>query len=105
VQARRSRRAERAECLAPLLCRLKRSLALDHLEAVCRHEQRLRRLIEPVIGAADALGETACAPGRADIEDEIDVAPVDAEIERRGAHHGAQPASNHGCLDLAALSV
>src|SRR6185437_1082000 len=39
---------------------------------------------EPVIGAADALGEPACALGRTDIDDEIDVAPVDAEIERRG---------------------
>jgi hypothetical protein len=30
---------------------------------------------------------------RADMDDEIDVAPVDAEVERRGADHGAQPVS------------
>ena len=40
---------------------------------------------------------------RADIDDEIDVAPVDAEIERGRAHHRAQFAGRHRVLDLAAL--
>ena len=56
-----------------------------------------------MIGTADALHQPRRALGRADIDDEIDVAPVDAEIERRGAHHGAQFAGGHGVLDLATL--
>ena len=77
--------------------------AFQHLEAVGRHQHGLRRLIEPVIGAADALQQPRAALGRADIDDQIDIAPVDAEIERRRAHHRAQFSGHHGVLDLAAL--
>ena len=35
----------------------------------------------------------ASALGRADLDDEIDVAPIDAEIERRGADHRAKLAA------------
>jgi hypothetical protein len=90
--------------LRPLLRRFERRLALDHLEAVRRHEQRLARLFEPVIGAANALGEPACALRRADIDDEIDIAPVDAEVECGGAHHGAELPRHHRRLDLAPLA-
>jgi hypothetical protein len=65
-------------------------LAFEHLEAVGRHQQSARRRVEAVVGAPDALQDAARALGRADIDDEIDVAPVDAEVERRGAHDGAQ---------------
>ena len=40
---------------------------------------------------------------RADIDDEIDVAPVDAEVERRGTDYGAQAIVGHRRLHLAAL--
>ena len=56
-----------------------------------------------MIGAADALHQPRGALRRADIDDEIDVAPVDAEIERGGADHAAQFARRHRVLDLAAL--
>ena len=62
-----------------------------------------RRLVHAMVGAADALQQARGALRRADIDDEIDVAPVDAEIERRGADHRAQPAGRHRGLDLAAL--
>ena len=39
----------------------------------------------------------------ADVDDEIDLAPVDAEIERGGRDHGAQAARRHRVLDAAAL--
>ena len=83
--------------------RLERRLALQHLEAIGRNQHRLRRLVEPVIGAADALGQPRRALRRADIDDEIDIAPVDAEIERGGADHRLQPPGRHRRLDLAAL--
>ena len=84
--------------------RLARGLALQHLEAAGRHQQ----------GAATARpaggwrGRSAapCASstlGRGQLDDQVDVAPVDAEVERRGADHGAQLAPRHGRLDLAPL--
>ena len=77
--------------------------AFQHLEAIGRHQHRARGFVDAVIGAADPLHQPRGALGRADIDDEIDVAPVDAEIERRGADHAAQFARRHRVLDLAAL--
>lgn len=82
----------------------KRCLALHHLEAVGRHQDGARRLVHAVVGAADALRKTACALGRADIHHEIDIAPVDAEIERGGANDGAKRARRHCRLHLAPLA-
>ena len=56
-----------------------------------------------MVGAADSLHQPRGAFRRADIDDEIDVAPVDTEIERGGADHALQPARSHRVLDLAAL--
>ena len=80
-----------------------RGAALQHLEAVGRHQHRLRGLVEPVVGAADALDEAAGAFRRADVDDEIDVAPVDAEVEGGGGDDRAQRALGHRRLDLAPL--
>ena len=55
-----------------------------------------------MIGAADALDEPARALRCADVDDQIDIAPVDAEIERGGGDDGAQGAGDHRCFDLAA---
>jgi hypothetical protein len=41
-----------------------------------------------VVGAADALQQAAGTLRRADMHDQIDIAPVNAEIERRGADDG-----------------
>ena len=57
----------------------------------------------PVVGAADALQQARDALGRADLDHLVDAAPVDAEIERGGRHHGAQLPRRHRRLDLAAL--
>jgi len=40
---------------------------------------------------------------RGELDDKVDVAPVDAEVERRGADHGPQVATRHRRLDLAPL--
>ncbi len=80
-----------------------RGAAFEHLEAIGRHQHSFRGLVEPVIGAADTLQHPARAFRSADIDHEIDVAPVDAEIERGGADHGAQTPRRHGVLDLAPL--
>ncbi len=49
--------------------RIARGFAFQHLETVGGHKQRARRLVEPVIGAADALDEARGAFGRADADD------------------------------------
>ena len=95
--------AQRRRILRVLGDRLDRDRAFQHLEAVGRHQNGARGLVEAVIGAADPLHHPRGALGRADIDDEVDVAPVDAEIERRGADHAAQFAGGHRVLDLAAL--
>ena len=95
--------AQRRRVLRVLGDGVERGAAFQHLEAVGRHQHALRRLVHAVIGAADALQQPRGAFRRADIDDEIDVAPVDAEIERGGAHHRAQPAGRHRGFDLAPL--
>ena len=54
-----------------------------------------------MIGAADALDEPRGAFGRTHLDDEIDIAPIDAEIEAGGADERAQPARRDRRLDLA----
>ena len=95
--------ARRRRVLRVLGDGVERGAAFQHLEAVGRHQHAARGLVHAVVGAADALQQPRGALRRADIDDEIDVAPVDAEIERGGAHHRAQPAGRHRGLDLAAL--
>ena len=80
-----------------------RDAALQHLETVGRDQHGARGLVEPVVGAADPLHQARGALGRADIDDEIDVAPVDAEVERGRADHAAKFPRRHRVLDLAAL--
>ena len=83
--------------------RLLRGDALQHLEAVGRDQDRPAGLVQAVVGATDALEQAGRTLGRSDLDHEIDVAPVDAEVERGGADDGAQAAPCHDGLDLAAL--
>ena len=80
-----------------------RNAAFQHLEAIGRYQHRARGFIEAMIGAADPLHQPRGAFRRTDIDDQIDIAPVDAKIERGGAHHTAQPSARHRLFDLAAL--
>ena len=78
--------------------------AFHHLEAVGRHEDGAARFVHAMVGTAHPLSKARGALGRADMDDEIDVAPVDAEIEGRGGDDGAQGVLGHGALHLAALA-
>ena len=84
-----------------LLDRVEGGARLEIFEAVAGNEDRLARLVEPVVGAADALDQPRRALGRAHLDDEVDVAPVDAEVEAGGADQRAQPARGDRGLDLA----
>jgi len=72
------------------LDRLQCRQRFQHLEAVGRRDHRAAGLVEAVVGAADALHQAAHALGRAHLDHEVDIAPVDAEVERRGRHDRAQ---------------
>ena len=82
---------------------LQRGQRFQHLEPVGRRDHGAAGLVEPVVGAADPLHQAADALGCAHLDHQVDVAPVDSEIERRGRHHRAQPAGRHRRLDLAPL--
>ena len=56
-----------------------------------------------MVGAANALDEAFDVLRRADLNDQIDRAPVDAEIKRPGADHGAESARDHRRLNPFAL--
>jgi hypothetical protein len=45
--------------------------------------------------APDPLRQPARALRRADMHDEVDIAPVDPEIQRRGGDHGAELIAPH----------
>ena len=58
--------------------------AFDELVARQREEAAFGRAVDGVAGAADALQEARDRTRRAELADEIDVADVDAELERGG---------------------
>jgi hypothetical protein len=77
--------------------------AFQIFEPVAWHQQGAAGLVQPVIGAADALDQARRPFGRADLDHQVDRAPIDAEIERGGGDDGAEFAPRHCRLDLAAL--
>jgi hypothetical protein len=77
----RTAACERRVLLAGIGC-IDGSMAFEHFKTVRRNEDGTRRLVEPVIGPADSLHQPARALRRAEIDNEIDVAPIDAKIER-----------------------
>ena len=83
--------------------RPQRRAALQVLEAVGGDQDCPARAVQPVAGAADALDQPAHPLRRADLDDEIDRGPIDAEVQRRGGDHRAEPARGHRRLDLAPL--
>ena len=83
--------------------RVQRGRAFDHLEAIGGHDQRLGGRIVAVVGAPDPLHKAFDVLGRADLDHQIDIAPIDAQIERPGADNGAQPSVHHRLFHLFAL--
>ena len=78
-------------------------LALQGLEPVGGHEEGAAGLVEAMVGPADPLHHPAGALGRGQLDDQVHVAPVDAEVQGGGADHSLQLAPGHGRLDLSPL--
>ncbi len=77
--------------------------AFQNLEPVGGDENGLRGFVHAVVGATDPLQQARHAFRRADLDDLIDAAPVDAEVERGGRDDRAQLPGGHRRLDAAAL--
>src|SRR3546814_9289844 len=86
-----SARARRIPIQLPCAYCIDCGTAFEQLEAVRRNEQGFARHINPVIGTANALQQAGCSLRSADLNDQIDRAPVDPEIERRrSAEHTSE---------------
>ena len=81
--------------------RIARRHGFQIFKAVARHDQRPARRVQPVVGAARALHQPRRALGRAHLDDQVHIAPVDAQVEAGGRHDGPQPPFGHGRLHLA----
>ena len=75
----------------------------DQVAAVLREDQAFAGGADLVAGAADPLQAARHRWRRLDLDDQIDRAHVDAELERRRRHQPAQPALLERVLDLDAL--
>ena len=79
-----------------------RSQRLQIFKAVARHDQAAAGFIHAVIGAPRALQQARGPLGCTHLDDQINVAPIQPEIEAGGRHDGAQLAGRHRRLHLAA---
>ena len=61
------------------------------------------RLVHAVVCPANTLQQPGDPFGRADLDNLINPAPIDAQVQRGGCHHRAQAAGGHGGFDFAAL--
>ena len=64
--------------------------ALDQFVARERKQPALRRAVDGMAGAANALQKARDRAGRAELADEVDVADIDAEFERGGGDQGLE---------------
>ncbi len=73
---------------------------LEQVGAELREDAALRHLAERMAGAADPLQSARDRLRRLDLDDEVDGAHVDAELERRGGDEARDPARLQVLLDL-----
>ncbi len=95
---RRAARPDRVELGAP--DRVEQRRALDEVVARQREEPALRQPAEPVARAADALEKSRDRARRAELANEVDVADVDAQFERRGRNERLELAGLEPLLRL-----
>ncbi len=86
-----------------LVHRLRDRGARDEVAAKLREDDALARRVDLVAAAADALEPAGDRGRRLDLDDEIDRAHVDAQLERRGGDQRSQIAGLQQVLDLDAL--
>src|SRR5206468_1721354 len=77
--------------------------AFDELVAREREEAALGRAVDGMAGAPDALQEARDRARRAELADEVDLADIDAELERGGRHQRLQGAALQALLGVEPL--
>ena len=77
--------------------------ALEQVAAELGEDAPDADLVDAVAGAPDALQPAGDGLGRLDLQDEVDGAHVDAELERAGGDEAGQLAGLEQLLDLGAL--
>ncbi len=77
--------------------------ALEQVAAELGEEAPAADLADAVTGASDALQPAGDGLGRLDLQDEVDGAHVDAELQRAGGHETGQLAGLQELLDVRAL--
>ena len=82
---------------------LHRDRGLGEVAAVLGVEHAAAHLADLVAGPADALQGAGHARRRLDLDDQVDRAHVDAELEAARRHHRGQPAALEVVLDEGAL--
>ena len=77
--------------------------ALEQVAAELREDPPPAHLADAMTGAADALQPAGDGLGRLDLQDEVDGAHVDPQLERTGGDETGQLAGLQQLLDLGAL--
>ena len=77
--------------------------AFNHFKTVCRHQQGLGRRVVAVVGAPDPLDQPFDVFGCADLDHQIDITPVDPQIQRTGTDDCPQLTTHHRSFDAFAL--
>ena len=85
------------------LDRLKSRNAFHDFKAIGRHQKRLGRCVVAVVRPSDPLHQTFDVLWRTDLDHEIHIAPVDAQIKASCADNRPQIAPHHRRFDLFAL--
>ncbi|MNS93679.1 hypothetical protein D3C72_1278660 [compost metagenome] len=83
--------------------RFHRRLALQHFEPAGGDKNCAGSLVQSMVGPSDPLHQSRGALGGCQLDDQINRAPVDAQIQRRGADHRSQFLARHRGFHLAAL--
>ncbi len=80
---------QRRRILRAKIVGVERCTAFHHFETIGRHQNGATWLIHTVVGATDTLRKAACPLWRTNMNDQIDIAPVDTKIKRRGGNHSS----------------
>ena len=100
---RRGLAGTRSDSIAPARIRSTTTAVCDEVAAELREQHAPRHRADLVAGAADPLQPAGHARRRLDLDDEVDRAHVDAELERARRDHRGQPPGLEVLLDELAV--
>ncbi len=96
-------RGIRSSSISPPCIRRATTAACDQVALVLREDHAPGHVADVVPGPAGALQAAGHRGRRLDLDDQVDRAHVDAELQAGRGHHGGQPAGLQRLLDLGPL--